>query len=65
MAHPLSSVRSHPPAVGIVGMAPTPVFHVVAIPFFVLAALLLRSATNPAIPYLGRGGAGLLSPAPA
>ena len=64
MAHPLSSVRSHPPAVGIVGMAPTPGFHVVAIPFFVVAALLLRSATNPAIPYLGRG-AGLLSPAPA
>jgi len=30
MAHLLSSVRSHPPAAGIVGMAPTPGLHVVA-----------------------------------
>ena len=59
MAHPLSSVWSHPPA-GIVGMAPTPGLHVVAIPFFVVTPLLLRGASNPAIPYLGRG-AGLLA----
>ena len=30
MAHLPSSVRSHPPAAGIVGMAPTPGLHVVA-----------------------------------
>ena len=30
MAHLLGSVRSHPPAAGIVGMAPTPGLHVVA-----------------------------------
>jgi hypothetical protein len=41
-------------------MAPTPGLHVVAIPFFVVTPLLLRGASNPAIPYLGRG-AGLLA----
>ena len=42
MAHLLSSVRSHPPAAGIVGMAPTPGLHVVAA-FGGFAALSLAS----------------------
>lgn len=44
-----------------VGLPPLAGIYVVAIPCFVLAALLLRGASNPAVPYLGRG-ADLLGP---